>query len=345
MKIDCKGNTLFDTLGGKTIAVVYMFENELMQGLDHYWIWRSDIISGWLKAIQELQCVPYVLDIRTFSQKAFDHSLPKIDFVINLNCGCTELSSLALVPSICSVIGVPCIPCNAAAITATENKEISNIIAQAAGLNVPRVLSSSDQNGIFRPLSFGSSIGVHRGNSKNDALPGIYQEFIPGFDITMPIVYNPENEEMNVLPSIAYIPHTCNPEWFYSAEEKIKDNGFDVYPMTIISHDLEERILSFIKKFPITTYGRIDARIKTQAPLSKNSADVLLNLSDFYFVEVNSMPTIEVEDSFEYSLNSILANPRHSFYSYANYYFDTVSNPSIHGFLLSCSILSVITKC
>ncbi len=60
---------LLNELRGKTIGIIYFFENEDALGSDHYWIWKSDIISGWLLAVQELECVPYIMDVRTFIQK------------------------------------------------------------------------------------------------------------------------------------------------------------------------------------------------------------------------------------------------------------------------------------
>ena len=120
-----------EELKGKTIAIVYIFEGEDAPGFNHYWVWKSDIISGWLNAVQELECVPFILDVRTFVQKAMNHTLPHIDFVVNLNCGSYDLSSMSLVPSTCSFLSIPCIPCNAAAIILSENKKVSNLLAIA----------------------------------------------------------------------------------------------------------------------------------------------------------------------------------------------------------------------
>ena len=117
------------TLQGKTIGVVYTYEGEEAPGFKHYHIWESDIISHWLLAIQQLKCRPFILDVRTFIEKAIAETLPKLDFVINLNCGGCELSPMALVPSICAFFHIPCIPCNAVSILTGENKKISNLIA------------------------------------------------------------------------------------------------------------------------------------------------------------------------------------------------------------------------
>ncbi len=69
----------------KTIALVYIFEDEEAVGYEHYDIWKSDVISEWILAIQEINCKPLILDARTFAEKAFNKSLPQVDAVINLN--------------------------------------------------------------------------------------------------------------------------------------------------------------------------------------------------------------------------------------------------------------------
>lgn len=150
-------------LFGKTIAIVYIFEGENALGYEHYETWKADVISSWMFAVEELQCLPLILDVRTFVQKAMNKSLPYIDYVINLNNGTKILSTLGLVPSICSFLKIPCIPCNTATVICGEHKEISNIIAEHCGLNVPRNLQRSDNTGIVRPIGLGSSLGVRKG--------------------------------------------------------------------------------------------------------------------------------------------------------------------------------------
>ena len=128
--------SFFEKIRGKTIAIVYIFEGENAPGFKHYWIWKSDIITGWMNAVQELECLPFILDVRTFIQKAINQTLPHIDFVLNLNCGSYDLSSMSLVPSMCSFLSIPCIPCDACSILTSENKRISNLIAMAKGITV-----------------------------------------------------------------------------------------------------------------------------------------------------------------------------------------------------------------
>ena len=149
-------------LKGKTIALVYIFEKETADGFNHFLIWKDKVLTGWLSAIYELNCLPYIIDVRTFMQKASCGTLPHIDYVINLNSGCISLSTMGLVPSICSFLNIPCIPCDTNAILATENKKISNFIAIGTNLQIPKFLDKYNNFGIYRPLSMGNSIGIEK---------------------------------------------------------------------------------------------------------------------------------------------------------------------------------------
>ena len=97
---------------GKTIAIVYIFEGDEAEGYKHYEIWKSDVISSWMFAVEELHCMPLIMDMRTFVQKAMNNTLPYIDYVINLNNGTLNISVLGVVPSICNFLNIPCIPCD-----------------------------------------------------------------------------------------------------------------------------------------------------------------------------------------------------------------------------------------
>lgn len=344
MEFDDTYESLIKSLRGKTIAIVYIFEKEDAIGFDHYWVWKSDIISGWLNAVQELECLPFILDVRTFIQKASDRTLPHIDYVLNLNCGCYELSSLSLVPSICGFLSIPCVPCNAVSIVTSENKRISNLIAYGMNLNVPNPLDSSRNEGIYRPLNLGSSIGVKKDCFYNFANNGIYQEFIPGYDVTIPIVYNPYIKDIDLLPPVLYLPKSSDPNWIYSEEEKKNDNGFITLPFLEMEEKAKKELINFSRIFPIQTFGRIDARIRcSDEKLSDKIIEKPLGLNNLYFIEINSMPTVEQRDSFEFAFDAVQKNIHHSFYDCTRKYREIITDSTINGFLLSCSMLSLST--
>ncbi len=333
---------IFNQIKGKTIAVIYAFEGEDAIGAKHYHFWKSNIISGWINAIQSLNGLPLILDVRTFAQKIMHNTLPKIDYVLNLNCGHYELSTLSLVPSLCSFAGLRCIPCNAMSIIAGEHKKTSNLIASQHGIKVPRNFCSNNKQGIVRPCNLGSSIGVKKCNTSINE-QDIHQEFIEGYDITIPLAYNPLTRKLDMLQPLIYIPKTLSTEWFFSEQEKIKDNGFNLLIFENIAPTLVNKLIEFTQFYDIKTYARIDVRLRTKSQLSvDNFHTEELNIDNCFFIEINSMPTIETEDSFEYALSYILKNKEHSFYKFASYYSNKITPISINGFLLACSLMSFL---
>lgn len=223
----------------------------------------------------------------------------------------------------------------------SENKHISNIIAAANKINVPEYLPLSNNNGIFRPLNLGSSIGVKIG--KSDDCPGVYQEFIPGYDITIPVVYNPYINSLDLLPPILYFPNSQNPNWIYNFEEKYCENeNFIKHPLLNVESNTKRILLKFAKTFPITTFGRIDGRIKCKdILLSKDILQKTLVLDDFFFIEMNSMPTIENNDSFDMAFKAAQNYTEYSIHPAVEQYCKAVKHASMIGYVLSSSIISL----
>ena len=332
----------FNQIIGKTIAIVYIFEGDEELGLKHFFIWKSDIITKWMNAVQELSCHPLIIDVRTFVDKAVNKTLPNIDYVINLNSGTYDLSTMALVPSVCSMIGVPCIPCDANAITAGENKHLSNLIAFSLGLNVPRDKCLSSKDGIFRPINLGNSIGVQKGAPSN-SMEGIYQEFISGVEITTPLIFNPLTKRMDTYPSVAFLPIDYDINWFYDETAKSKQKGY-FFKEISLSAKLEEKLISLTDSLSIKTYCRIDSRIKCE---SKKEMEELTNkeipLSDAYFIEINVMPTIRDNNSFHYSFDLAKQNHKinHAFKNIA-FLMGKVESLNIYNFLLANAMMATL---
>lgn len=327
------------TLQGKTIGVVYTFEGEKAPGFAHYHYWQSDVIAQWLTAIQDLKCRPYILDVRTFVEKSIAGTMPTLDFVLNLNCGGCELSPMALVPAVCSFFRIPCIPCNASTILAGENKRISNLVASATGLQVPTTLPPTEADGIFRPLNLGSSIGIKRGPLVGNEPDGLYQEFIPGYDITTPIVYNPCTDQMECMPTVIYIPEKESPDWYLDETYKDTRSGFERKSIFQLSDILTQKYMELLKNLSINTFCRIDARIKCQSPkeLSAIIQQPLL-LEDLFFIEINPMPTVWINNAFSHSFSQI--PEEHMLQQYIHMLNDiTDGKTNLYNFLLSASML------
>lgn len=335
---------LLKKLRGKTIAIVYIFEKEDAAGFGHFLIWKDTVLTGWLNAVYELECLPYIIDVRTFMQKASNYSLPHIDYVINLNSGCNELSTMGLVPSICSFLNIPCIPCDATAILTTENKRLSNYIALGNSLQTPKFLDAENNYGVFRPINLGNSIGIEKKCFSDFNADGIYQEFIPGYDVTIPVAFNFLIQKLDILPPTLYFPHTQNPDWIFDEETKVADKGLTRLQFLEIQDETKQAILNFFHVFGIKTYGRIDARLKETHLLSGDVIRSPFSFNNCYFLEINSMPTIEPDDGFDLAFRAVLSNKNHSFYQCVKEYVTHIKKPTINGFLLACSMLAISTS-
>lgn len=331
---------MIQSIKGKTIAIVYIFEGEDAPGFKHYHVWKSDVISLWMNAVQSLHCMPLILDVRTFVEKALNRTLPKIDYVINLNCGSCELSPMSMVPATCAFIGVPCIPCDAVTIVTGENKRLSNLIAKGVGLNVPQELPASDERGIYRPLNLGSSCGVIRGQTPNDSADGLYQEFLPGYDITTPIVYNPLKGDFDILPSIIYLPDSENLDWYFGEDEKSSGDGYRRGIIPSLSDELKESYFKLIRAMGICTYCRIDSRLHCEdTSMAKSLRHQPLGQDNLFFIEINPMPTIKAHNSFGYCFSAI--TPKDAVYPCVKAFQELIGDDSVHSFLLSCAMLAL----
>lgn len=322
-------------LKGKTVAIVYTYEGDTSKGLEHFYIWKSNTISKWMNAVQNLSCMPFIIDVRTFIQKAMNNTLPPIDFVINLNTGLYNLSSMALIPSVCSSMNIPCIPCNALTITIGENKELSNLIAKAIDIKVPNNLNPNDNDGIFRPISLGNSLGVKREYEYQKQ--GIYQEFINGYEITTPLVYNPIIGKMDILPTVIFYPNNEKTDWYYNSNNKIHQEGYK-FVIADLDEKLKKKYVELANKLSIQTYCRIDARVKSKKIDSSNNK--IFSLNDTYFIEINVMPTIRDNNSFNYSFDNI--NENSTYYQMKKILEKNIKNYDLNTFLIACSFISFL---
>lgn len=332
----------FSCTSGKTIAIVYIFEGETSSGFEHYDIWKSDVISEWLMAVHQNNCIPLIMDVRSFVAKAMNSQLPHIDYVLNLNAGNTELSTLSMVPSVCSFLDIPCIPCNAVSIVSGENKVFSNTLAKSIGINTPECAKEGNE-GIYRPINYGSSRGTKKQKNIIINKSGIYQKFIKGYDITTPILYHPIHKNLEVLPSVMYYPSDLDIDWFLNEEAKEVRGGYKKRTLQIDPETVEQ-FIRLAAKIEISCYCRIDSRIKCESAEEwKELFQNPVSKERIYFIEINPMPTLKPNINFYNSLNSLSVND--SFYEIYQMYKAHHESPTPTGFILMCSMLSFLKPC
>lgn len=323
----------------KTIAIVYSFRNESALGFDHYDYWKMDVVSSWASAVEQLKCIPFILDVRTFCWKAMNESLPHIDYVINLNAGNNSLSTLGLVPSVCGFLSIPCIPSGTIQAVTGEDKYISNLVAKSLDIRLPINSTDTTELGIYRPNNLGSSSGVKRTNKKHNDRD-LLQEFIPGYDMTTPLLFNPMTKQIDVLPSIICSSKSYDVNWIFDENAK-KDQSNIIKHCVKTDETTKKKFLNMTKSFDIKTYCRIDTRI-----LSKNNqilSSIIKNIIPYekiFFLEMNAMPTISTSTNFCYSLTKIEKDS--SFFEPFVYFKEELVNSSVTGFILFCSLCSLM---
>lgn len=315
-------------LSGKVIALIYSFENEDAPGFSHYEFWRSEVITAWLSAVQEIGCKPYILDVRTFMIKASMGTLPHIDYCVNLNAGNNNVDNLCLVPAICSFCGIPIIPCSAKTCAVGEDKLFANLIAKNGEIKIPEYFPYNKDGGIIRDRSLGSSVGIRL--TSTDAKCSnteICQKFIVGADMTIPVLFNPLIQQMEVLPSVIY-KHSYGNKWFL--DEKTKLNHAYEKMVIELSEQVQNAVLSLIKKFDIMTFCRIDTRVENY------KFDKEICLKDIYFIEINPTPTIH--NTINFALSILEASNKTQHKQCFDLYKAIVKNASVTGYILFCSL-------
>lgn len=291
MNLDDNISEFLQKIRRRNIAVVYTFQNEDSPGFEHYDYWTFGVVGDWVRAVEQLGCVPYILDVRTFGHKALSNTLPPIDFIVNLNAGNLSLSTLGVVPSLAGFLNIPCLPNALLATVAGESKGLSNKVAEAHGLNVPAPLSDSDPNGISKPDNLGSSRGVVRGKASG-VTDGVYQTFVPGVDFTVPLLYNPRSGFLDALPGIAYIPDNGDVNWFLGDEEKRRHKGYRKVAARTDA-DVYRAFRGLAERFQIKTLCRIDTRLRCDSiDQCHRLLAAPISMEHLYFIEINAMPTI-----------------------------------------------------
>ncbi len=331
-------HNMLQNIEGKVIAIVYNFINEPAQGYKIYEAWKSDVLSSWMIAIDELGAIPFILDARTFISKTVNNTMPHVDYVVNLCNGLENISVLGIIPSICAFSSLPCIPNNAKTIMIGEDKRVSNYLANISGINLPKEQSIEDGNGIIRPVSLGSSIGVVKTPCAPPRYDYICQEFIEGYDMTIPVMFNPLNKDFEVLPGILYLPKNPSTKWFLGEKEKLLHNNYDKINVRI-PKEVKNIILELAKIFQVDTYCRIDTRVRTNIAISKeNISEFSFGINEIFFLEINTMPTIKDGINFHNSLANV--TPEDDLHLALEQYRSHFSYSSITGFILSSSILA-----
>lgn len=308
----------FSTLKRRRIALVYSLPKPNDPANRWYDRWQTRVIMSYGEALERIEAIPYYCDIDTFIDQISNDKLNSCDAVISLNAGVRPVSHFALVPAVAQWFRKPIIPCTADTIIAGERKDLGNAIASRAGLKVPRVYESHEfseakkaRRLVIKPRDLGGSFGLKsvdgRALSPTDFDGAkIVQEYVPGYDVTIPIFVNAQSNLLNVGDATVYIPDQSAPtEWIHDrAAKEAFVGGSGVADVTRKQFQIEpvaaDRIREYCSMIGVDCFARVDFRLRID---SLDQVDVI-QFNQLEFVEINPMPTVCIGLAFVESVRS-----------------------------------------
>lgn len=301
-----------DNIKQQVWAVVYSYDPPKCSRSLWFDRWRFDVINDYVEAVAFLGAEPLIIDVDSFivSEKLRSR---EIDFVVNLNSGAKPLSNLGLVPSIAEWHGIPCFPNASDVLLAGERKDICKRFFDA-WFNIPAAVSvetaaAGMEKFIVKPKTLGNSQMVSR------ALPAgpewrswsrtmIIEEFIEGYEVTVPVIFDALSDEYVPLPPILYIPEVANPaEWFLSYEDKMNRAIKIERRIATLGAEVLDALVESSRAFDFKGLARFDFRWRTKTP-----DELPIHKNDLWFLEINCLPTLRTDVNFLKSVRHFIAN-------------------------------------
>ena len=308
----------FSALKDRRVALVYSFPKPSEPSNRWYDRWRTRVIMSYGEALERIGVVPYYCDIDTFIQQISTGRLGHCDAVMSLNAGVRPVSHFALVPAVAQWFRKPIIPCTADTIMAGERKDLGNALASRAGLRVPRIYRPHElveaRNAarvVIKPRDLGGSFGLRAINGKSleptDFDGGkIVQEFVFGYDVTIPVFVDASTGELTIGDATVYVPSQSVPtEWIYDRDAKeayVGGSGVGsvVRKQLPLEPAATQSIREYCSMIGVDCFARVDFRLQV---------DELVNIdrikaNNLAFIEINPMPTVCVGLAFVESVRS-----------------------------------------
>ena len=303
------------TLKRQVWAVVYAYDPPAKPRSLWYDRWRYDVINDYVEAVSFLGAEPLIIDIDSFIRSERLRS-EEISLVINLNSGATPISNGGLVPSVAEWNKVPCFPNAGDVIVCGERKDICKQFF-SSWFHTPSDINLNDARSklvpfIVKPKTMGNSQNVTR----NLQLPlsikeqrrwlrdTLIEEFIEGYEVTVPVILDAIADDYVVCPPIIYVPEVINPtDWFLSYEEKMDRKVVIDRRVGRLDPSATKALLDASRSYNSGGLARFDFRWRV-----KEIKSDLIELQDLWFLEINCMPTLRTDVNFLKSLKSYLFN-------------------------------------
>src|ERR1700734_539028 len=304
-------------LEAKRIGIVYSdrFSGELAETWYHRW--KTNVIAFFSQAVQGVKARPVFFNVDQFISFCSAYDNPNLAFVVNLNAGNRFLDNWAVVPALCQWRGIPVFPSTAMTVMLGENKVLSKIVAHQLGWRIPRSIHDTPEvidRFIMKPATFGSSVGMQeidrRVAGSISVADTVIEEFIPGFDLTLVLLYSSVERDLVCMGAQATVPIIAHPEtWTLNAFGKRHPGVRTPVEELLcpVEDELASKSVSLGKLYGSRALTRIDARVSR-----KPEKKVPIHFGDCTFLEINPMPTVGPTNSVtKFAQEFISANGGH----------------------------------
>lgn len=247
---------LLQTISREVWAIVYAYDAPKMPRSLWYDRWRYDVINDFVEAVSFIGAEPFIVDVDSFLNSS-KLKTREIDFVINLNSGAAPISNLGLVPSVAQWHHIPCFPNSADVVLSGERKDICKVFF-SSWFNIPRAVEIDEARRgkvdfIVKPKTMGNSqrvvknllppLASTRRVRSQFLRDTIIEEFIAGYEVTVPVFFDATSFDYTVLPPILYVPKVSDPiNWFLSYKLKMDPNNRPERRISRLSPDAREAL-------------------------------------------------------------------------------------------------------
>jgi hypothetical protein len=298
-------------LRGKHVAVVYQYVPPDSPAEVWYHVWGLGVMAYYGYGFEALGMPVKYIDVDSFIRGDRDEAR-NTHYVLSLVCGNLHISNWSLVPAVAFWRQAIPLPAAADALMASERKDISSLFARRAGLRCPDEYSVGDLTGlkdtlaVAKPRDYGSSKGLLIappaelvGTVATRTTPYIFQQFVPGIDVTVASIYDPILERHQVAQAIGYVPKNSDGHWTFDDRAKTQHRqGGALGEVQKVFFDLpkaiEEKIVDLIDRLGGSSLARVDFRVAAIGESDLRAAGPEV----YSFLEINLCPTISAQSNF-----------------------------------------------
>ena len=314
---------------GKHVCIVYQYISDSSPDIVWYHQWGLNVLSYLGGGFESIGLALKIVDIETFL-KCPREVLLNVDYSLNLICGNMDVANWGLVPSLSSWYKVAPMPNRAESILAGERKDTANLIAERSGLRVPEwglspsSLETETNPIVKKPRDFGSSEGLEiissstQINDCENSTRVIYQKFISGIDVTIPVIFDPFRNQHILGDAVAFVPSSGDADWILDAPAKSINRLGSKLALITKTHycpppELIEPIRRIIRLMGGSSVARVDFRVSI-APGQKIEE---CGADRYNFIEINPVPTMNVNSDYAGGIASALKNKNSDLYRLA----------------------------